>query len=276
MRFERQQDNKNDYVDFQPHIEGFHQAIQNEISKKQKSKVAVVVFFETEAKLNAYLAYLDAGGIARTDLEAVTQEKQENIDHYVEQATRLGHATLFTKFHGRGTDFQVVDTLVESNGGMHVVQTFLSEEKSEEIQIRGRSARQEKSGTYQLILLQPDLEKFEVPAGPLNYELLDAKRTEFTNRSVSKRKETVEAAHESHIESMDYAKCLRQGNFDAAMAVIDAQCTGATVPKVTRLRNCKACRGGNIYILTHDRCRMSCLCSTTRAAWAHGGSRRPH
>jgi hypothetical protein len=38
-----------------------------------------------------------------------------------------------------------------------IIQTFLSEEISEEIQIQGRTARQGKQGTYQLLLLEPDI-----------------------------------------------------------------------------------------------------------------------
>ena len=46
------------------------------------------------------------------------------------------------------------------------LQTFLSEELSEEIQIQGRTARQGKRGSYQLILLEQDLEsQFGVPIG---------------------------------------------------------------------------------------------------------------
>jgi Mg-chelatase subunit ChlD len=45
-------------------------------------------------------------------------------------------------------------------------QTFLSEELSEEIQIQGRTARQGKRGSYQLVLLEPELEsQFGVPVG---------------------------------------------------------------------------------------------------------------
>lgn len=58
---------------------------------------------------------------------------------------------------GRGTDFFCKDEAVENNGGVHIIQTFLSEEISEEIQIQGRTARQGKQGTYQLILLETDL-----------------------------------------------------------------------------------------------------------------------
>mmetsp|Transcript_644 Transcript_644/g.1286 ORF Transcript_644/g.1286 Transcript_644/m.1286 type:complete len:578 (-) Transcript_644:236-1969(-) len=76
-----------------------------------------------------------------------------------------GHITLSTAVFGRGTDFFCKDEGVEKNGGVHIMQTFLSEEISEEVQIQGRTARQGKRGSYQMILLDSDLElDFEVSA----------------------------------------------------------------------------------------------------------------
>lgn len=48
-------------------------------------------------------------------------------------ATRAGKITLITKCFGRGTDFLVYDHEVIQNGGLCVIQTFVSESKSEEI-----------------------------------------------------------------------------------------------------------------------------------------------
>ena len=42
---------------------------------------------------------------------------------------------------GRGTDFVIFDQSVKRLGGLHVIQTFLSVENSEEVQIQGRTAR---------------------------------------------------------------------------------------------------------------------------------------
>lgn len=50
-----------------------------------------------------------------------------------------------TRDYGRGTDFKVFDESIftlGTHGGLHVIQTFLSVENSEEVQIRGRTARQ--------------------------------------------------------------------------------------------------------------------------------------
>lgn len=70
------------------------------------------------------------------------------------QATRPGNITLLSKAFGRGTDFVISDRRVKEAGGLHVIQTFVSEEESEDVQIAGRTARQGQKGTYEMILLE--------------------------------------------------------------------------------------------------------------------------
>ena len=53
----------------------------------------------------------------------------------ITKSTYAGQITLATRKFGRGTDFICKDPTVEENGGVHVIQTFLSEEMSEEVQI---------------------------------------------------------------------------------------------------------------------------------------------
>ena len=48
----------------------------------------------------------------------------------------------------RGTDFKCFDSRMLSDGGVHVIQTFFSLDLSEEIQIKGRTARQGENGSY--------------------------------------------------------------------------------------------------------------------------------
>ena len=66
-------------------------------------------------------------------------------------STQANKITLMTKSFGRGTDFQVYDPNVNDNGGVHIIQTFLSLEYSEEIQIMGRTNRQNSNGSYEAI-----------------------------------------------------------------------------------------------------------------------------
>jgi len=58
-----------------------------------------------------------------------------------------------TNSFGRGTDFILFDKSVSKLGGLHVIQTFLSIDASEEVQIQGRTARQGEKGSYKLIII---------------------------------------------------------------------------------------------------------------------------
>ena len=73
--------------------------------------------------------------------------------------TTAGQVTICSAVFGRGTDFFCKDQRVLDGGGVHIIQTFLSTERSEEIQIQGRTARQGKNGTYQIILLDSALQE---------------------------------------------------------------------------------------------------------------------
>ena len=43
-----------------------------------------------------------------------------------------------------------------------MISTFLSREESEEVQIKGRTARQGNNGTFNLVLLDEDLKEFDI------------------------------------------------------------------------------------------------------------------
>ena len=47
-------------------------------------------------------------------------------------STRSGRVTLAMRDFGRGTDFICMDSNVENNGGVVVIQTFLAEDDTEE------------------------------------------------------------------------------------------------------------------------------------------------
>ena len=76
----------------------------------------------------------------------------------IKRAATVGKVTLLTRTFGRGTDFICRNQQLLLNGGIHVLQTFFSEELSEEYQIMGRGARQGDRGSYRMILLDKDLE----------------------------------------------------------------------------------------------------------------------
>ncbi len=97
----------------------------------------------------------------------VVTEKTPNREHHIKMASREGQVTLFTANFARGTDFEVFDPKVKEKG-LGVIQTYLSDELSEEVQTKGRTARQGQKGTYQLVLCMEDLEaKFKITKAEL-------------------------------------------------------------------------------------------------------------
>ena len=64
------------------------------------------------------------------------------------RATESGAITLLIREYGRGTDFKCFDSKVLGAGGVHVIQAFFSVDIAEEMQIKGRTARQGAEGSY--------------------------------------------------------------------------------------------------------------------------------
>ncbi|CAF1441141.1 unnamed protein product, partial [Didymodactylos carnosus] len=80
-------------------------------------------------------------------------------------AGQHGKVTLLTKEFGRGVDFQAEAT-VNEKGGMHVIQTFFSMNVQEETQIKGRTARKDEPGSYELVLCREHLQEFALGVPP--------------------------------------------------------------------------------------------------------------
>ncbi|CAF4144974.1 unnamed protein product, partial [Rotaria sordida] len=98
---------------------------------------SVLIFFENEKILDEfYNSYSGDLGV---------------IPFFIIHAGHHGKVTLLTKEFGRGVDFQS-ETKVDEKGGIHVIQTFFSVNIKEEIQIKGRTARKDELGSYELIL----------------------------------------------------------------------------------------------------------------------------
>jgi preprotein translocase subunit SecA len=57
-----------------------------------------------------------------------------------------------TYYFSRGTDFILEDKSIIEAGGFHVIQTYISKDESDYVQVNGRTARQGKKGSYQMVL----------------------------------------------------------------------------------------------------------------------------
>jgi hypothetical protein len=150
-------DKAGDGIYFECNESDYNHRLLSEITSVIKSKRSVVVFFRDRSKLDAFVSSPTYRQLGRHKKLLTEDTNSLDKEYIIKKAATAGQITLCTSVFGRGTDFFCKDEAVEKNGGVHIIQTFLSEEITEEIQIQGRTARQGKQGTYQLILLESDL-----------------------------------------------------------------------------------------------------------------------
>ena len=209
--------------------ENYSNQIKAEINRRligiQSDKRAVLVFFESKQKLIEFYNS-DAFASIKDSVLYLTEEASfEEKEHLIQRATSSGQITLFTRVFGRGTDFICHEKSVTMSGGTHVIQTFLSEEVSEEKQIEGRTARQGEQGSYSMILLDQDLEKFHITIDDINNmrkdirtqlvsrksldDLLHHKRIDLFHSHYEENRKYVELAKEKHQHSQKFLSSLR-------------------------------------------------------------------
>ena len=119
----------------------FHSII-TQIQETTKQKRAVIVFFANNARMKVFTTsafYRKLGRQKKTLTEEMSAADKEFV---INKAATAGQITICSAVFGRGTDFFCKDERVQKNGGVHVIQAFLSAERSEEIQLQGRTARQ--------------------------------------------------------------------------------------------------------------------------------------
>ena len=208
--------------------------------KLPDTKRAVLVFFESVSKLNDFYES-PTFSVMKHNAQILTEEaNNQEKDYFVKQATISGKISLLTRTFGRGTDFVCRDDIVATNGGVHVIQTFLSEEVSEEVQIKGRTARQGESGSYSLVLLKNDLEKCGVTEEETHslarrvgqfwnklvgknkstHDLLNKRRNKVFESKYKDNKEYVKDSERRHLEAQDFLRKLYSGDISAVKAFL--------------------------------------------------------
>ena len=107
-----------------------------------------------------------------------------------------------TNSFGRGTDFILLDQKIKDKGGLHVIQCFLSLDESEEVQIKGRTARQSNNGSYDCILSESWLEQVN-----LKKENVPAKATADVIHSIllKAREDRIDSLAQSTLKILDEA-----------------------------------------------------------------------
>ncbi len=183
---------------------------------------AVFVVFETKSELEKFLDSPEYEPLRHDTLVLTEELNIAEKNFIISTATSSGKITFFTKIFGRGTDFKVHDKIVSVNGGVHVIQTFLSEELSEEVQIKGRTARQSEDGSFSIVMSIKSLEKFQIREADVEahadsdlYEYLNAMRCEFFNRKYVENVEHVTAIEKRHVESIGFLEDMACGRVDS-------------------------------------------------------------
>ncbi|CAJ1966717.1 unnamed protein product [Cylindrotheca closterium] len=144
----------------------FYHKICEDIKRVTAEKRAVVVFFKDMTSVKEFTSSPFYHKLGRQKKVLSEDMMASEKDFVINKAATAKQITICPAVFGRGTDFFCKDSKVENSGGVHVIQTFLSEQRSEEVQIQGRTARQGKQGSYKLILLEHDLvETFGVTPG---------------------------------------------------------------------------------------------------------------
>jgi predicted transcriptional regulator len=204
----------------------FHKEIVSEISLQIKGKFkdrAVLVFFETKKALDDFLAspaMNDLRGQVRVIREEDTAADRELT---VRQSVTSKSITLMSRNFGRGTDFICFDDDMDASGGVHVIQTFVSLDVSEEKQIKGRTARQGNQGSYSLVLLDTTLEainisiemirKFE--ASGQRYTEIDRYRRAMCDTTFQKGLSSLKSNERNHKSSVDFLEALHRNDVHA-------------------------------------------------------------
>jgi hypothetical protein len=212
--------------------------IHGEIRVVCNANRAILVFFESEEKL---LAFYNSRELSATkqDVQIITEKVSvKERELCVKRPATVGKVTLLTRTFGRGTDFICRNQQLLANGGVHVLQTFFSEEPSEQYQIMGRGARQGDRGSYRMILLDKDLEWVlgsvwieELPriAGNTLYDVLNKARSVLYESKCGAKDLGIEQCKADHIASKAFMIALTAGNIGAVREFLAKQNKGANL-----------------------------------------------
>ncbi|KAL9698083.1 hypothetical protein quinque_001524 [Culex quinquefasciatus] len=126
----------------------------NWINAMVNAKRAVLVIFDTEETINSFKQQF-GGKLDRLHVLTINTNPNDK-ERLITESGVSRTITLATREMGRGVDYKSSVT-VEKKGGVHVIQTFFSLDVKEETQIKGRTARKDHRGSYEMILCYVDL-----------------------------------------------------------------------------------------------------------------------
>jgi hypothetical protein len=166
---------------------------------------AVLVYFKDDKSLKDFRDSASFNDF-RQDAQTLTTETLPNkVPDIVNRAVVPGQVTLVIAAFGRGTDYCYANKALDEAKGIHVIQTFLSDDFSEEVQIRGRTERQGHPGSYSMVLIEGDFEAGGVdlskPIEPAVALTFKATREAQSAKKYAETADMVKMLKEQHKES---------------------------------------------------------------------------
>lgn len=213
--------------------ERHHDTLAREISRRMVGDIesvsrAVMVFFATSSELFAFYDSPQMRALKRRVRVLTPDVSEDDKAGIIEQAATQGAVTLLTREFGRGTDFKCYDSRLVSSGGVHVIQTFVSDHVSEETQIKGRTARQGDVGSFSMVLKKEKLGRFgmgdaefrSIEAGGGIYSTICKYRGEWFQRTYAERQRNLTEFRQDHKQSDKFVENLLNGNASAVHAFL--------------------------------------------------------
>ena len=201
----------------------YFMTIRNKIDTICNAKRAILVFFSCSEKLMEFYNSSELASI-RSRVQILTEKVAvTERDLLIKRCATEGKVTLLTKMFGRGTDFICTNQRIIANGGIHILQTFFTEEVSEEYQIMGRGARQGDEGSYSMILLDKDLEWILGPNWAVKllsitrsnlYNKLNEDRDKILESKFGGREIAIKKCKVEHEKSEKFMKSLISGDIE--------------------------------------------------------------
>jgi len=205
--------------------------ITEQVKQMVDKKRAVIVIFETSKLLRDYQDSSYYGQVPNANI--LSEEMSSDAKEFaIRKAATSRQATFTTKFFGRGMDFMCHDDRLLEAGGVHIIHTFFCVDKSEEVQIQGRTARQGKKGSYCMLLCDEDIHKQFGPCGLQQgvvgqlspsglYNLLDLHRKKFKSAQYTEIEGKLAKAEEHEATTMRYFDALLRGDAPEATHLLE-------------------------------------------------------
>ncbi len=165
---------------------------------------SVLIFFDTDIEIDKFKKKF-CSKYDRLHTLVENTEKQTK-QKYINEAGITKTVTLATRGMGRGVDFKS-SVAVEKRGGLHVIQTFLSLDIKEETQIKGRTARKDNKGSYELIVCEIHLidhEFLDEGETDVSYERLSQTRKRIMKKECLRNENNIKIRYDQHKLTMKF------------------------------------------------------------------------